>query len=310
MTTPDVDGLFPSPRTTSAADHARRRRTARRRRLRRTLTLLVILVALGLGARVLWDAVHPRLMPAGCEVSQSRGGPFGYPPEKFANAATIAAVSVKRDLPTRAAEIAIATALQESKLRNIEHGDLDSLGLFQQRPSQGWGTPDQILDPVYAVGAFYDHLVTVRAWQTRPLTQVAQAVQRSGFPDAYARHEAEATALAATFTGDRAASAVCRLDEASQTWSRRRVREQLARETGLTSRDTQTGIEVETADARTAWMVGSWAVAHAHTHGTLTVTVGDRTWTRTLQERGLRWEPASAPRPAATVHIELTRRSD
>jgi len=83
--------------------------------------------------------------------------------------------------------LALATAMQESRLRNLDYGDRDSLGLFQQRPSQGWGTPAQVQDPVYAAGKFFDHLVRVPDWQTGQLTLVADAVQRSAFPLAYGR---------------------------------------------------------------------------------------------------------------------------
>jgi peptidoglycan DL-endopeptidase CwlO len=98
-------------------------------------------------------------------------------------------------LPARAWVIALATAQQESGLRNLDHGDRDSLGLFQQRPSQGWGTPAQIMNPAYAATKFYEHLVQVPNWQTIPLTDAAQAVQRSAFPNAYAKWEPMAQAL-------------------------------------------------------------------------------------------------------------------
>lgn len=305
MPTPDLDGLFPEAHLDSA-HAARSRRRSRQRRLRRTAVLLVLLLGFGFGVRALWEAVHPMLLPPGCEVAQARGGPFGYPADKLANAATISAIAAKRDLSTRAAVIATATSLQESKLRNLRHGDRDSVGLFQQRPSQGWGTAQQILDPVYAVGAFYDHLVNVRDWQTRPLTQVAQAVQRSGYPDAYAKHEAEAAALASAFTGERAAAAACRLPEPTTTWSRGRITAQLNRETGLTARATDTGLEIRVGDPKTAWLAGAWAMAHAQDHGSRAVTVGSRTWTRTMQNHGLRWERAAAPVEADTVRIQLT----
>ncbi|MEU4574627.1 C40 family peptidase [Nonomuraea sp. NPDC023979] len=110
--------------------------------------------------------------------------------EQQANATLIVHVAVERGLPARAAVIAVATALQESKLRNLTYGHLDSLGLFQQRPSQGWGTREQILDPRYATGTFYDRLVEVPRWEQLPLTRAAQAVQRSGLPEAYAQWEA------------------------------------------------------------------------------------------------------------------------
>lgn len=115
--------------------------------------------------------------------------------EQRANAATITAVGKGRGLPARAAQIAVATAIQESTLRNIEYGDRDSVGLFQQRTSQGWGSVAQIMDPVYSAGKFYDGLAKINGWQSMPLTQAAQAVQRSGFPDAYAKWETAAKDL-------------------------------------------------------------------------------------------------------------------
>jgi hypothetical protein len=115
--------------------------------------------------------------------------------EQIGNARTIAQVAYERDLPERAVVIALATAMQESRLRNLDYGDRDSLGLFQQRPSQGWGTPAQVQDPVYAAGEFYDHLVRVPDWQTGELTLVADAVQRSAFPFAYGQWTALAEEL-------------------------------------------------------------------------------------------------------------------
>lgn len=147
----------------------------------------------------------------GCRVVSAGddGAAFEFTPEQAVNAAAITAVGTARDLPERAVTIALATALQESGLRNIRHGDRDSLGLFQQRPSQGWGTPKEIMDPAYAAGRFYDHLVKVRNYTELPLTVAAQRVQRSGFPQAYAKHETDATLLAAALTGRAAATLTC-----------------------------------------------------------------------------------------------------
>ncbi len=118
-----------------------------------------------------------------------------------ANATVIVEVGGQLGVPSFGQVIAVATALAESGLRNLNYGDADSLGLFQQRPSQGWGSPAQILDPTYAVTAFYDHLLAVPGWYLMPLTQAAQAVQRSGFPDAYAKWQTEATRLVQQITG-------------------------------------------------------------------------------------------------------------
>lgn len=123
---------------------------------------------------------------------------LGLDPEQTEAAATIIDIAAQQGLPTRAAVIAVATVLQESGLRNLDHGDRDSLGLFQQRPSTGWGTPTQILDPAYAATAFYTALAKIPGWQTLPLTDAAQRVQRSATPGAYARHEPRATRIVTT----------------------------------------------------------------------------------------------------------------
>jgi hypothetical protein len=131
--------------------------------------------------------------------------PAGLTAEQTRNATVIITVGQHMKIPARAWVIAVATALQESDLINL--GDLgpdndhDSLGLFQQRPSQGWGTPAQIMNPEYAAGAFYTALRTVTGWETMPVTQAAQRVQRSAYPDAYSKHEARAAAIVGAFTG-------------------------------------------------------------------------------------------------------------
>ena len=129
--------------------------------------------------------------------------------EQLANARTIVSVGAERRISARGQIIALATAMQESGLRNLAGGDRDSIGLFQQRPSQGWGTPAQIGDPVYAAGKFYDKLATIRGWQTMPLTAAAQAVQGSAFPHAYAKWEDDATALGQQLGADPGSTADC-----------------------------------------------------------------------------------------------------
>ncbi|WP_179382346.1 heavy metal transporter [Streptomyces sp. SA15] len=171
----------------------------------------------------------------GCKVVAGSGGRAAYEftPEQAVNAATIAAVGTGRGMPERAVTIALATAIQESGLRNIDHGDRDSLGLFQQRPSQGWGTPKEIMDPTYAADIFYEHLAKVRDYTRLPLTVAAQRVQRSGFPTAYAKHEPDATLLAAALTGESAATLTCAgRPTATQATGPDAVRSALARDFG------------------------------------------------------------------------------
>lgn len=129
--------------------------------------------------------------------------------EQAENAALISAVATERGLPARAVSIALATAFQESKLVNIDYGDRDSVGLFQQRPSQGWGTTEELLDPVFATNAFYDELEEVAGFEAMTITEAAQTVQRSAYPDAYADHEADGRALASALSGNSAASFWC-----------------------------------------------------------------------------------------------------
>ena len=102
--------------------------------------------------------------------------------EQTANAATIAAVGKRLGVPNHAVTVALATAFQESGLRNLDYGDRDSLGLFQQRPSQGWGSAATIRTPRLAAATFYAHLLRVRGWATLPVTEAAQKVQHSGRP--------------------------------------------------------------------------------------------------------------------------------
>jgi len=134
--------------------------------------------------------------------------------EQVANAATIASVGRDRGLPERAVVIALATAQQESRLRNLDYGDRDSLGLFQQRPSSGWGSDAEVQDPEYAANKFYDHLVEVPGWESGRLTEIAQEVQRSGFPEAYQQWEEMATKLAAAQISDLPDQITCTPDPA------------------------------------------------------------------------------------------------
>jgi cell wall-associated NlpC family hydrolase len=120
---------------------------------------------------------------------------------QMSNAQVIYQVSVDLKLPAQAAVIAIATAMQESTLMNLDYGDRDSLGLFQQRPSQGWGTPAEIMDPVYASTKFYEALEQVPNWQSLPVTVAAQDVQQSGYPDAYEQWQTLASDLVTQFGG-------------------------------------------------------------------------------------------------------------
>jgi hypothetical protein len=168
---------------------------------RRALTGLAVIAVLGgVGVAVI-RGTGPLPDPEGCSTTVN-GHTVVLDTEQAENAALIAAIGVRRELPARAVSIALATAYQESKISNIEHGDRDSLGLFQQRPSQGWGTEDQILDPVHATNSFYDALIKINGYESMRITEAAQKVQRSAFPEAYQDHAEDGRALASALTGN------------------------------------------------------------------------------------------------------------
>lgn len=215
----------------------------------------------------------------------STPGPWGLPCRAVAedstvdldlvqaqNATTIAAVGKREGLPDHAVTVALATAMQESKLRNLDYGDRDSLGLFQQRPSQGWGTAEQVMSPVYAAGAFYTKLTAVSGWQTMDVTDAAQRVQRSGAPSAYAKWEADARVLAQALTGEVPAGLGCRVvmpkgSTPSDGWS-----DALAGELGPGSTDAS-------AAAATGWTAAAWLVGHADAYQIKSVTYAGQRWT-------------------------------
>jgi hypothetical protein len=217
------------------------------------------------------------------------GTSVDFDPSQTAYAATIVAIAEKRGLPARAGTIAIATAIQESKLRNLTYGDRDSVGLFQQRPSQGWGTEKQILDPVYATNKFYDALVKVEGYEQMRITEIAQQVQRSAYPEAYAEHEQEGRLMASTLSGHSPGGLGCRLDDA--TGGRpTELKAALSEELGVSSSVKGRVLTVKAGSERRAWSAGSFAVAKAARYGATNVRVGSREWTRTRDSDGWTWQ--------------------
>lgn len=170
------------------------------RRWAALLLALAVLGALGAGGYMAYRYLYERLTPERCTVT-SGDLEVGLTREQARNASIIVAASVERGLPERAAIVALATAYQESGLRNLDYGDRDSLGLFQQRPSYGWGTEEEIMDPWYASHRFYEELVKFDNWDTTDINDMAQKVQRSGFPEAYRKHVDNATAVAQSLLG-------------------------------------------------------------------------------------------------------------
>jgi hypothetical protein len=205
--------------------------------------------------------------------------------EQARNATLISAIAIRRGMPAHAATIGLATALQESKLYNLRGGDRDSLGLFQQRHSQGWGTRQQILDPVYATNAFYDALQRVPGWETLAVTKAAQQVQHSGFPEAYAAYENDARALASALTGYSAAAFWCHLSAPAQpqpATARRAsdLRQALRPAFGRVAVGVAAGghVEVSTSSAPHGWALASYLVAHAGPLRITNVTFRGREW--------------------------------
>src|SRR4051795_668177 len=206
-----------------------------RRASKRLIVVAIALVVLLVGAGLLiWNATRgpsgpPKAAGKPCKVSI-----YGLDLEQARNATTIAAVGKRMGLPDHAVSIALATAYLESGLHNIDYGDRDSLGLFQQRPSQGWGTPAQIMTPHYAAAAFFQHLAKVPGWQVIPVTAAAQRVQRSALPGGYAQFEPAGRKIAEALTGEVPAGFACKV---SFTPGAPAVglQEALATEVGLTS---------------------------------------------------------------------------
>ena len=189
-----------------------------------------------------------------------------------ANAATIAAVGKRMGLADHAVTVALAAALQESKLRNLDHGDLDSVGLFQQRPSQGWGTRTNLLVPRLAASAFYRALGQIDGWATMAVTDAAQQVQRSAAPSAYAQWEGEARALAVALTGEAPAGVSCRFAMPSTVADSTPVAAAMAAELGPPTVGTP-------LDPARGWTVASWLVTHASTYRVASVAFLNSLWT-------------------------------
>ena len=222
--------------------------------------------------------------------------------DQAVNASLITAVAVQRGLPPRAATIALATAMQESKLRNIGHGDQagpDSRGLFQQRPSQGWGTEAQVMDPYYAANAFYDALVKIPAYESLEITDAAQRVQRSAYPEAYAQHEEMGRFFASGLSGQTPESVHCTLRSPDAPGDTAQVATELSRAFGLTATAEGQTLTVEASGAQ-AWSVAQWAVANAKGLAVTDVDVAGRSWSRSADEG---WQVSAAADGAVRITV-------
>jgi hypothetical protein len=272
-----------------------------RNRLIAVGALLALLTTLGLVAALTsWDGKIgiPHLGPA-CVVNAD--GVVDLDATQMANAATISAVGVRAGMPEQAVIIALATAFQESKLENLDIGDRDSVGLFQQRPSQGWGTPEKIQDPRYAASKFYKALKKVKGYEKMRVTDAAQRVQHSAYPNAYEKWADESTVLAKALLGRATAAVACTV---SGEPARRGSAAATALVDGLkldygkglksVSPASATGLSVGVTDPAAGWRYAHWLVAHATENGLERVRFADLEWHAPSGE----WAPLTGGRVA------------
>jgi hypothetical protein len=269
-----------------------------RKNTRGTVALVVVLVAvvgLAIGARALWNAAQSVVRSEGCDF-----GSYNVELARSQNAATMVSVVLKRALPERAAVLVIGAALQESKLDNIPsgQGDRDSVGVLQQRPSQGWGTAAALSDVHYATSKFLDALVKVPNWQTDPLADVIQKVQISADGSAYARHEAQAQAMSDALTGNTEAGVSCHFGKPGQVAAISTVATMLASDLPVNAPITS-GRNLTVVGA--GWATAAWLVTHADSLGVDQVAYAGQRW-----QRSNGWR-ADATAGAAAVLATMTQ---
>ena len=273
------------------------------------LTVVVVVAGLIVGGGAwLLNSVRGAFVPSlavGCTATVGESS-YWLAVDQSENAALISGLAIQRGMPARAASIALATALQESKLRNIDYGDLDSVGLFQQRPSQDWGTVAQIMDPVYSANAFYDVLAQVPDYVNLPINDAAQIVQRSGFPHAYAQHEPLSRAFASALTGQTPQGLNCTLPPAAAGSNPETVIATAQVALGqLPMHAGESNTVVIDAGDVFGWMAAHWALANAQSLGIVLIDYEGLRWDRAATKDGenLGWQPTDA---AGTGIVTLT----
>jgi hypothetical protein len=247
-----------------------------------TIVTIVVLVLLGgtaaaaFGVRSLWNS------SGGDVASECTVGDYQVDTSQAAVASTMVGVVITRGLPERAAVLVLAAGLQESKLRNVPsgEGDRDSVGVLQQRPSQGWGTIAQLNDLHYATGAFLDAMLRQSNWQTRPLADVIQQVQVSIDGSLYAQHEPEAQALADALTGHTAAGITCTFSKPTVVVSPEQLTTDVTADLPVNSPVTNDVLRSVTVPGA-GWATAAWFVANADRLGIDSVSYNSQTWTRT-----------------------------
>jgi hypothetical protein len=281
-------------------------------RVRKLLIGAVVAVLIAVG---IWAVVHQltKHLPkppviASCTVRTPSGSVY-LDPTQTANAATISAVGLRRQVPDRAIVVALAVALQESKLENLTAGDRDSVGLFQQRPSQGWGTAEQIRDPRYAANKFYTALLRVKGWESLRVTEAAQRVQRSAYPEAYDKWADEATILVEALAGRTPSAVACAGAGAPSVRGSDAVRalgEVLQLDWGTVDTTVDAaivGLVVPATTDQTGWQYAHWLVAHSSTMGVQRVQFGTQEWTAGTGQ----WQRVDASTAAGQVVAEVYR---
>ncbi|MCC6498599.1 MAG: hypothetical protein IT193_20345 [Propionibacteriaceae bacterium] len=281
--------------------------------MKRVNALLLALLGVGLvlalvaGGVVLWSNYNKSPLPIDDRCTATAAGhTTTVDPEQARNAAIIAGMSIKRGLAPRAASIALATAYQESGIRNLDYGHSDSLGLFQQRTSKGWGTVEEIMDPWYSTREFYRAMERVPNWRTRDINDVAQAVQRSAYPEAYRRHVANARALASSLTGETPASFTCLVNSpkpGDPAAMANFLKKTLGADSISTDRQDDTLTVTTTKPAR-AWAVAHLAIANTAEYGLASVQVGAYGWTHSRGSLS-EWQGAG-PTNATEVKLVFT----
>jgi hypothetical protein len=283
-------------------------------RVRRKPIVVIVLLALAGALGTVVVVVNSlsgsiKLPTLGPECTVRADGEVTLDATQMANAATITAVGVRREMPDRAVVIALAAALQESKLENIEHGDRDSLGLFQQRPSQGWGTAEQVQDPRYASDKFYTALRKVKNWKKMRITDAAQRVQRSAYPHAYEKWADEAAVLARALTGRATGAVACTVSgkpalrgAAAAAALMDGLRLDWGKGLGRTA-EQAAGLTVAVSDPSAGWRYAHWLVSHARDTGLERVRFADLEWHAPSGQ----WQPVTGDEVAgnATVVAEV-----
>jgi hypothetical protein len=269
----------------------------------------VVLAGLGVVAVVRMLGNVPELLPSGyaCKVGVPAGAEeVELDAPQLANAATIAAVGIRRGVPRQGIVVALATAWQESKLENLAGGDRDSIGLFQQRPSQGWGNADDIADPRYAAARFFNALVRVKGWETMRTTDAAQAVQRSAHPEAYEKWAGKSVVLATALTGEAGGSVGCTIPgkpESTGAVAAQSLVEGLRLDWGeKTGTLDAAGVSVTVKNEQSGWQYAHWLVAHAAERGVARVTFGGKRWDSDSGEWAAGDDTATGTVVVAQVH--------